>query len=501
GDTDGMGALVTNGTVGDDLTIAGSTEASSDGVAALEAFTQTIHTGGNAQYNVADVTIVGGNDSTLSAGEDDEGTGTLDIADVSILGGTDSDLLITQSNGGPGMDGAALDQDVITSPLVSNQSSGAGGDEGLEQDATGTGGMATAGSGIATSGSLVNADVGDDAAISGLADASADGAGLTEAFSQGLTTGENRQANEASAAIVGANKNANLTGGDDDAGGDDTVIGGVTGDADSLFVIDQSNTLNDSDQIFDPIVESANGDTVQNATSNGGTATAGNGVQANGAGSSGQTDDDFSINGETIASADALSDASVFTQDVDTGGNVQANSAWMSVVGYNDSLFFTGEDDGDDATDLPALSPLVPTGIDEPDGEFGTDGDGVDTAFDVIQTNALVDNDLVTNPQVYNLGPDSETTQTVNATGGTATAQDGVAGGPAGLFDSYTVLDDLSVNGVTEATANAYGAADAFTQNVVVGANVQVNTVDISVVGGSTAVNVVGEDDLTTPAG
>lgn len=495
GNAGGSGSLITGDGVGDDASISGDTNASANATAALKAFTQDVATGGNAQFNVASVSIVGGNSSTASAGEDDITEGTLDIGNVNVLGGTDTQLLIRQSNGGPD-EGAALDNDAIVNPLVSNQSEGVGGDQGLEQDADASGGEATAGSGIASSGGLVNADIGDDGAVSGIAHASTEAAALTEGFAQGLTTGENRQVNEAQAAVIGANLNANITGGDDAAGGDDTAIAGLTGDADSLFIINQSNDLNDSDSIQSPRVESDSGDTVQNATATGGTAEAGYGVQVSGPAGSGEAGDDFTITGETIASADALSDTGVFTQDIGTGGNIQANVANASVIGYNDNLFFTGEDDGDDLTDLPALSPLVPTGIGEPDGETGSDGDGVDTTFDITQVNELVDNDAVFNPTVISTGDDSDTNQTVNAFGGTASTLDGVEGDTGGLFDSYSVLDDLSIEGVSEASANAYGAADAFTQNIVLGANVQVNTVNVSVVGGSTAVNVVGEDDI-----
>lgn len=495
----GTGSLATGDLIGDNLTIAAGASASADATAALEAFTQTIATGGNAQFNKASVSIVGGTASSQTAGEDDTATGTLDIADVDFLGGTDSELNIVQTNGGPGDDsgdGPALDNDTIVDALVSNRSAGVDGDQGLEQDSDALGGSATSGSGIASSGGLIDADIGGDGSVSGLASASSNATALTDGFTQALSTGANRQVNNAEASIVGANQNANLVGGDDSAGGDDTAIGGVTGDADSLFLIGQSNTLLDTDSVISPLVESDGGDTVQNAASEGGTASAGDGIALSGPAGSGTAGDDFTIDGETIASADAISDARVFSQDIDTGGNIQVNSATASVIGLNDSLFFTGEDDGDDLTDLPAQSPLVPVAVGESDGETGTDGDGVDTTFDITQVNALIDNDIVSNPQVIATGDDSDTVQSVFADGGFATSGDGILGGDSGLFDSYNVLDDLLINGVSQASANAYGAADAFTQNIVLGANVQVNAIDVSVVGGSTAVNLVGDDDI-----
>lgn len=499
GGDSGSGSLATGGLIGDDFTIAASTNASASATAALTAFTQDIATGGNAQFNVASVSIVGGNNSSQTAGEDDTASGTLDIGIANVLGGTDTQLNLEQFNGGAD-GGAALDNDSILNPLVSNQSAGVGTVQGLEQDATADGGNATAGSGIDSTGGLIDADIGNDGSVTGLANAAANAAALTGGFNQGLASGENRQVNNAEAAIVGANKNVISAGEDDVAGGDDTAIAGLTGDADSLFIISQGNNLDDQDSILSPLVVSDGGDTNQIATANGGNATSGHGIQVSGDAGSGQAGDDFTINGRTIASADAIADASVFSQDISTGGNVQANTASASVIGVNDNLFFTGEDDGDDASDLPSLSPLVPTAIGEPDGEIGSDGDGTDTTFDITQVNSLLDNDAVFNPQVISTGDDSDTVQSVNAFGGTATGLDGVHGGDGGLFDSYSVLDDLLIEGVSQASANAYGAADAFTQNIVLGANVQVNTIDVQVVGGSTAINIVGNDDLNPGA-
>ncbi|MEM8649306.1 MAG: hypothetical protein AAGF54_02135 [Pseudomonadota bacterium] len=500
GGSNGDSSIISGGSVDDDASISGSTSASADASVSLEAFTQDVTTGGNTQFNIASVSIAGGNNASAATGEDDIGTGGLDIAGDPDLGGTDSVLNISQSNGGTFEEGYANDADLIDNALVANDSGGAGGN-GLNQNAIANGegsGTATAGSGIATGGNLLDVDIGDDGDIDGAAAASAEAAAATEGFTQDLTSGENRQGNSVEATVVGANTNTNATGGDDVGGGDDVAVVGFTGDADSEFDIDQSNMLNDQDSILDPTVTTDdNGDTTQIATSFGGDATSGNGIEALGASGSGEVGDDLAINGETIASADATSSSEAFTQDISTGGNVQTNATDLSVVGLNDNLFFTGEDDGDDATDLmPSSEALSPIDIGDPDGEAGADGDGTDTSFEITQVNALVDNDMVVDPTVNTVGFGTDTIQNVSADGGTAMSGDGAAAGATGFFGDYSVLDDLSIEGVSQASADAYGAAEAFTQNIVVGANVQVNSIDVSVVGGSSTVNTVGEDDL-----
>ncbi|MEO1066285.1 MAG: hypothetical protein AAFW47_02775, partial [Pseudomonadota bacterium] len=426
------------------------------------------------------------------------------IADVSVLGGTDSLINIVQSNGGA--DGTAADDaDIITAPQVIQDSNGedgfgpGGGLEGLDQiaSADGTEASATAGSGVVTSGDLIStteAGIGDDAFIDGAANASAGADAALSGFEQGIETGDNTQANGIAAAIIGSHRNANVVGEDDVAGGDDAAIGGVSGDADTLFSLSQSNMLLDDDQVLDALVQSQGGDSIQDASAQGGSAMSGDGVTANGVGGSGSVGDDIVLNGSTIASADASADTSIFTQDISTGGNVQVNDVDASVVGINDSLFFAGEDDEDDATDLPALSALTPLEVGDPDGELAGDGNGTDTMFSIDQVNSLMDNDMVTSPTVSNEFNTDDVSQTVSVTGGQATSGDGI-GGDGSLFGSFDVGDDLLIDGSSEASADAFGAADAFSQNIVVGANIQVNTVDVSVVGGSTVANITGDDD------
>ena len=80
--------------------------------------------------------------------------------------------------------------------------------------------------------------------------------------------------------------------------------------------------------------------------------------------------------------------------------------------------------------------------------------------------------------------------------GGTATGGIGGAGGTLGSWGSNNG-DDAFVTGESFASAAASVEATAFNQDIVMGANVLGNTVDMTVVGGSMTSNAVGDDDLT----
>lgn len=79
--------------------------------------------------------------------------------------------------------------------------------------------------------------------------------------------------------------------------------------------------------------------------------------------------------------------------------------------------------------------------------------------------------------------------------GGTATSGDGGAGGSVGNWGSNNG-DDGYVTGESYASAAAVIDVSAFNQNIVMGANVLGNTVDMTVVGGSLSSTVIGDDDL-----
>ncbi len=110
-------------------------------------------------------------------------------------------------------------------------------------------------------------------------------------------------------------------------------------------------------------------------------------------------------------------------------------------------------------------------------------GDGNDTAFSAHQINEMQDNDTLNNPSVANYsgwGQDS------SAEGGSAygiKAYDQVENGSG---------DHQSVS--SDADAAAASGNEAFTQNIVMGANIQYNTVSSTIVGGDSDIS--SADDM-----
>jgi len=100
-------------------------------------------------------------------------------------------------------------------------------------------------------------------------------------------------------------------------------------------------------------------------------------------------------------------------------------------------------------------------------------GDGNDSMFNLSQVSEMVDKDVLIRPEVTN---DAWFEQGAHAHGGEAYA-------PHEMGDRGT------------ATTSADGAAtlEAFTQNIVMGSNIQYNNVDMSVVGGDSTVNDSGD--------
>ena len=78
--------------------------------------------------------------------------------------------------------------------------------------------------------------------------------------------------------------------------------------------------------------------------------------------------------------------------------------------------------------------------------------------------------------------------------GGTATTGAGGAGGAGGMWGS-NVGDDAYVSGISDASADAILDLAAFNQNIVMGANILGNQVDMTVVGGNFSSSLIGEDD------
>lgn len=110
-------------------------------------------------------------------------------------------------------------------------------------------------------------------------------------------------------------------------------------------------------------------------------------------------------------------------------------------------------------------------------------GDGNDTAFSVHQINEMADNDFLFNPQVVN---NSGWGQHSHADGGSAygiKAYGEVENGSG---------DHQSVSSVADASATS--GNEAFTQNIVMGANIQYNSVSSTIVGGDSDIS--SADDM-----
>ncbi|MTI17989.1 hypothetical protein E1162_12150 [Rhodobacteraceae bacterium RKSG542] len=477
--------------VGDDSSITGSSSASADASAVASAFGQNIGTAGNWQGNGAEIDVTGGDSNLVSTGEDNTvalgstasapSTPAAELADNS----TDSVLHVSQDND-------LSDADYVNTPTLQNNGN-------VAQNVTADGGNAGSGNGIRAESFIGAHDVGDDSSVAGTTSASADSVGQASAFNQNISTGGNTQVNQSAIDIVGASENMVSIGADSEAHSGNLFSGLRSNDADSDIHIQQNNDLADNDRITDPSVEHASGASFSQNVSVGedsdpetGVATTGHGIYddyTKDFDPSSNVGGDYSITAEAMASADATGSAFAFNQNLSVGSNTQVNAASADVTGDNDTYLFT---DGDSTlgSGLAALD-VIPVGADEVGGG-GVDANGTDSAFTIEQANALNDQDVITNPSVVNNG--ASFSQTVDVLGGTATAGDGILDAEA-LFD-VSVGDDYTVDALSSASADAVGVANAFNQNIVMGANVQANSVDIGVVGGSSTVNVVGEDDL-----
>jgi hypothetical protein len=323
---------------------------------------------------------------------------------------------------------------------------------------------------------------------------------------------------------------------------------------DSLFSARQSNSMVDNDSLTNPVVayggiihEAAlrpgpghddhgpkgGGDPFQTVDADGGHAKADDGIDGRIESSAIGNAGSGSIDGSAEATADAAANVAAFTQDIVMGNNTQGNFVNLNVTGGNLTQAndidakgggHWGDDDGpkgssrdggdhdgggtayrdvtfdDDINDLDASELLnVESGssLNMDDFTFDTtaigdsfNGPGNDMAFDVGQVNDLVDNDVLSNPQVtYNGG--GGPLQDVSVTGGWASAGDGINGGIKGS-GNYNGADG-SISGSTSASADAVANVSAFTQNIVMGANLQVNNFTATVVGGDQ----VSADDIT----
>jgi hypothetical protein len=322
---------------------------------------------------------------------------------------------------------------------------------------------------------------------------------------------------------------------------------------DSQYSVTQSNNLTDNDKLIAPTVaffgydgdgnsdgpshdlwqpprhdDKKDGDSpFQKVEADGGKATADDGIDGNS--NANDNDANGSVSGEALASADGIANVSAFTQEIVMGGNQQGNFATLDVAGGDrieandlggqpagggataqsggsDNGGDSGEEGGlavrgfdNDVNDLDAQSlinvnPYSAVTLDD----FRLDtvaigssfnGAGNDMQFDVVQVNDMLDNDFLYRPEVKYIGPAGTTFQDVTADGGEAEAGDGIAGNSTANSNGL----NGSVSGSTAATADGIANVSAFTQNIVMGANLQVNNLSATVAGGDSTF----ADDIT----
>lgn len=266
----------------------------------------------------------------------------------------------------------------------------------------------------------------------------------------------------------------------------------------------------------------------QTVTGEGGVSEAGDGIgKADLNNTNNDNEGDGTVSGESLATADGLASAEAFTSEIMAGGNQQANFSTLNVVG-GDKLdagdikgHLPGSDgDGgqpgghggyghgglaikeakvtldDDLNDVDTNN-LINVGGTLTMDDFNLDmdaiassfnGPGNDMAFDVNQTNDLVDQDHVYGTNVSYTGSGwNGPFQSVSAYGGDATAGSGI-GDIKGHGVANSNGGSGSILGSTAASADAIASAQAFTSNIVVGANLQVNNLSASIVGGDSSI-------------
>jgi hypothetical protein len=112
--------------------------------------------------------------------------------------------------------------------------------------------------------------------------------------------------------------------------------------------------------------------------------------------------------------------------------------------------------------------------INDQGGANGPAGDGTDTMIALDQVNSLVSNGHVEGASVSNSGDGLFNHDSLTSTGGSLTD---TQVGPVGTSET------ASGSGTVTTDANATAQLDAFTQSIVLGANIQYNSFNLSVVG------------------
>ena len=237
-------------------------------------------------------------------------------------------------------------------------------------------------------------------------------------------------------------------------------------------------------------------------------------------------DADGDVDGSTAASADAIASAEAFNVDITAGGNQQANFATLDITGgqatdvgdiggYAGGNQYSNGVKTDDPKDPPSdgkggdglaiKDSWVYRDFDDDVNDINTNdlinvsdagylsmedfdldltaignafnGAGNDMQFDVNQVNDLADNDIVGGTHVNYMGTGwNGPFQDVSAEGGYSEAGNGIGWADTNHTDG--------VAGAARATADAGASAEAFTASIVVGANLQVNNLTATVVGG-----------------
>lgn len=268
---------------------------------------------------------------------------------------------------------------------------------------------------------------------------------------------------------------------------------------------------------------SAPTDAFETVVAEGGNSTAGDGIDhAHLSDTNNDNEGDGIVSGITSASADASAAAAAFNNEIMAGGNQQANFSTVNLIGGSqldagDGYALPGGASGDasdtpdgdgglairnshahldnDLNDIDAIELINVSGVlAMEDFDLDVDaiassfnGPGNDWAFDVNQSNDLVDNDTVTGTYATYVGGGwNAPLQSVTATGGYAGAGDGI-----GSIGAYGVANsnggDGAILGSSAATADAIASASAFSNSIVVGANLQVNNFSATIVGGDSA--------------
>ncbi|WP_421854326.1 hypothetical protein [Oricola sp.] len=184
---------------GDNVTIDGSTSGSADALAFGELLTQEIDTGLNGQQNQVLASIVGGDQNSISAGDDQDLMGEITVSGDDSAD-TNSLFMVDQFN-------ELEDSDLVDNASVANNGI-------ANQSVTANGGLASAQDGFDAKTAELEIEAGDSVFVAGSASASADATAVGDMLSQDITTGGNGQSNLTSASIVGGDQNLASVGDD-----------------------------------------------------------------------------------------------------------------------------------------------------------------------------------------------------------------------------------------------------------------------------------------------